>query len=113
MTALPDGLTEYFLERQRERNREVEMTYAAMNPRERRLVREAAVMGYVRGVMAGESNAALRKPGDWSSTPIPRDSAIVHLVIDSTFSFPESYPFMNRMNATAHRRADRAATPPQ
>lgn len=106
---IPSKMAAYFEQRRRERARDVEVTYAAMNPRERRLVREAAVMGYVRGAMAGETHVTLREPGRSRRTPIPKDSDIVREVIDATFAFPDLYPVMNRMKATAHRREARDA----
>jgi hypothetical protein len=57
----------------------------AMTPRERRLVRDAAVMGYVRGNMAG-------KCGDFT---IPPDVEILHEVVDACLAFPDLYPVTN------------------
>lgn len=51
---IDDMLVQYLAIRDQQRTERAEVTLSAMNPRERKLVREAAVMGYVRGAMAGE-----------------------------------------------------------
>ena len=56
---------------------------AGLTKREQQLVREAAVMGYVRGTMA-------------QSKEIPADSDVVALVIDCCLGFSDLYPAMSR-----------------
>jgi hypothetical protein len=83
MTTLPDDIVRYIAARDRQRDDRVNEILAALSERERRLVREAAVMGYVRGGMA----AAPGKQFD-----IPKDSAIVWIVIDACRAFSDLYP---------------------
>lgn len=95
------GLARYFAERERQRADDVRVTWDALSPVQQKLVREAAVMGYVRGSMAGEVAAhkgAFR-------TEIPADTAIVAEVISACLSMDDLYPTIRR----AHRRGLRRA----
>lgn len=74
-------LLRYLFGREEARRRQVHETLATLTPREARLVREAAVMGFVRGSMAGRAG----------QTDIPRDSDIVHEVVLGCSSMPEHY----------------------
>lgn len=85
---LPDGLLRYLAERDLRRAGRVEHTLAAMTVRERRLVREAAVMGYVQGVRA--------VPGGHNAT-IPPDSTILARVVGACLAFPDLYPVIGRI----------------
>jgi hypothetical protein len=69
-------------------------TLRGLTKHEQQLVREAAVMGYVRGTMA-------------HSEDIPADSDVLALVIDCCLGFPDLYPAMKR----ARRRCSAASTP--
>jgi hypothetical protein len=83
MTAeIPESLVAYLTARDRERNEQVDRKWAELTDRERRLVREAAVMGYVRGTFAagGES--------------VPKDSAVVRHIIACCQTFPDMYPLL-------------------
>lgn len=84
---IPAALVEHFAARAATRQREREALLAGMTERERLLVREAAIMGYVRGTMAGEIAVrdGLRR------TEIPKDSDILHEVLAGCLSFPEIY----------------------
>lgn len=86
-TAIPAAVVAYIAERDDWRGREVRRRWAALSPRERRLVREAAVMGYVQGVRA--------VPGSFD-VKIRPDREIVSMVIDACSSFPELYPTIYR-----------------
>lgn len=89
---LPAGLAEYFAQRQRQRLAAVNQALATLRPYERRLVREAAVMGYVRGAMAGRSRATLGKPRDGD---IPRsDAEMLVEVIDACIAMEDLYPYI-------------------
>lgn len=55
----------------------------ALTDRERALIKDAAVMGYVRGT--------LHPRGE----PVPKDGAIVTEVIDACLAFPDLYPAIN------------------
>lgn len=94
-----EQLVRYFNIRQEERSQRVESVVAALNPRERKLVREAAVMGYVRGTMAG---AVAGREG--AKPEIPPDSFVLREVVDACLSMPDLYPTFERMERTAMRR---------
>lgn len=91
MTTDPE-LLRYLAAQDQRRADDVEQTLAAMTERERGLVREAAVMGYVLG-------AAQNAPG----ARIPADSHITRLVVASCRSGPTLFPVMS---ALAHRDED-------
>lgn len=78
---IPSALVRYFAEREDQRAHRVEATLAAMTDRERALVGEAAVMGYVTGVWAGPHRAE-----------IPLDAAIVAEVINACLAKGDLYP---------------------
>ena len=96
------NLTSYLAARRDMEAERVESTLAAMNPRERKLVREAAVMGYVRGSMAGAVDARAGR-----ETVIPPDSQVLRHVTECCLSMPDLYPTFERMERTANRRAAR------
>jgi hypothetical protein len=77
---LPDQLVAYLAERDTQRANAVDATLACLTERERRLVREAAVMGYVQG---------RRHPKDADH---PKDTAVLHLVVDACLAAPDLYP---------------------
>ena len=83
MTELPEPLIRYFADRATQRARDVDTILAALTERERRLVREAAVMGYVRGRM---------HPADVDQ---PKDSAVLSEVVDACLAFPDKYPVIS------------------
>jgi hypothetical protein len=82
----------YFEKRQQMHADERAAVLRGLTKREQQLIREAAVMGYVRGTMA-------------HSKEIPADSEVLALVIDCCLNFPDLYPAMKR----ARRRGERAA----
>src|SRR5690348_2383937 len=83
--ALTDRLVLYFAERERQQAEDVAVALSRLNAREVRLVREAAVMGYVRGVMAG-------KAGD---DKIPGDVDVLAHVVSCCLSMPDLYPVIS------------------
>lgn len=86
---LPDMLVSYLTVRNRQRAEAVARTLTAMTEREQRLVREAAVMGYVRGALFGQAHN--RNAG------LPDDSAIVADVITACHSNADLYPVINSL----------------
>jgi hypothetical protein len=81
--ALPDFLTRYLEQRAAAHAAAARDVLTALTDRERALVKDAAVMGYVRGT--------LHPRGE----PVPKDSAIVTEVIDACLAFPDLYPAIN------------------
>jgi hypothetical protein len=91
--SMDDQLLAYFETRQQMRADDRNAVLRGLTKREQQLVREAAVMGYVRGTMA-------------QSKDIPGDSDVLALVIDCCLGFSDLYPAMTR----AQRRGWAAAT---
>lgn len=85
--AIAEGLVAYIAERDDWRAQQVRRRWSALSKREQRLVREAAVMGYVQGVRA--------VPGTYDFKIRP-DREIVSMVIDACSSFPDLYPTICR-----------------
>lgn len=81
--ALPDYLITYLEQRHHARAEAVEAFLDSLTDRERALVRDAAVMGYVRGRM---------HPQDEKH---PKDGAVLAEVIDACLAFPDLYPAVN------------------
>ena len=83
MTQLPADYVRYLAQRDAERHEATANAYAALTEREQRLVREAAVMGYVQGRRhpAGEDH--------------PKDSWVTQLVVQECLAFPDLYPVIN------------------
>ncbi|MFE1451965.1 hypothetical protein [Streptomyces olivaceoviridis] len=73
-------LDEYFAKRQAARAKRVRDFLDSLSPRERALVQEAAVMGYVRGSMHPRGEE------------IPLNADILADVINACFAFPDLYP---------------------
>lgn len=80
ITQADEFLIDYLTRRDAERADNAASAFAALTERERLLVREAAVMGYVRGTMAPKGEK------------IPKDSAITQEVVTACLSFPDLYP---------------------
>jgi hypothetical protein len=77
----------------------VTATVGSMRPREQKLVREAAIMGFVRGAMAG------RVAGQEGVKPeIPDGREILAEVVSACLSMPDLYPAFDRMERLAQRR---------
>lgn len=105
MTDLPSELVAYLTARDQQRVDRVRRALATLRPYERRLVREAAVMGYVRGAIAGRSRAALGEPRDGD---IPADSAILTEVILGCASMDDLHPYLADAANGRRRRITRA-----
>jgi hypothetical protein len=83
--ALMDRLVLYFSERERGRAQAVATALSRLNVREVRLFREAAVMGYVRGVIAGKVG----------TDKIPGDLDVLAHVVSCCLSMPDLYPVIS------------------
>ncbi|WP_326646631.1 hypothetical protein OG884_18555 [Streptosporangium sp. NBC_01755] len=81
-------LAGYLAAQDHRRDDRVNRALDALSDREKRLVREAAVMGYVQGAMAAN-------PG--KRPDIPKDSAIVWQVVDACRAFPDLYPVISAL----------------
>ena len=83
MTELPATLLTYLADRETARADRVQAFLKSLTPYERGLVHDAAVMGYVQGLMRDRSEG------------VPKDSQTMALVIDACFAFPDLYPTVN------------------
>jgi hypothetical protein len=107
MADLPEPLFAYLAARDAQRAEAVDAVLASLTERERRLVREAAVMGYVRG---------RRHPAGQDH---PKDSAVLAEVVDACLAAPDLYPVISGVRPCgecshpeyAHRGGDDPVTP--
>jgi len=77
---LPESLISYLAARDAQRANRVADFLASLTDRERGLVHDAAVMGYVQGLMRDREEGC------------PKDSQVMSLVVDACFAFPDLYP---------------------
>lgn len=98
-------LAHVFEVRQRQRSKAVNRALATLRPYERRLVHEAAGMGYVRGTMRGRIRAGLGEPRDGD---IPPDRDILFEVIASCVGMDNLYPYLAAASQGRRRRVTRA-----
>lgn len=94
-------LAAYLQRQDQKRADRVQATLATMTDRERRLVREVAVMAYVRGQIAGQCGE--EKP--------PPDSQVVSHVIACLHDMPDLYPTINALTKDAAASPDTEDTP--
>ena len=81
--ALPEALVTYLIDRDQQRAQAVDEFLAKLTPRERALVTQIAVMGYVQGQRHPEGER------------IPKNDPLLAQVIDACFAFPDLYPAIN------------------
>lgn len=82
-TELPEPLLAYFAQREQQRAAAVEAFLDSLTDYERGLVHDAAVMGYVQGLMRDRSEG------------VPKDSEVMALVVDACFAHSDLYPTVN------------------
>lgn len=80
---LPDYLVTYLAKRDTQRAVEVDAFLAKLTPRERGLFHDAAVMGYVQGLMRDRSDG------------VPKDSRVMAVVAEECLALPDLYPAVN------------------
>jgi hypothetical protein len=85
VTDLPEAMLAYFANRETERRNAVTAALAGLTDRERGLVRDAAVMGFVQGS---------RWRGDEDAFPL--DRPIVEGVIDACLHMRDLYPTLSQ-----------------
>lgn len=83
MAEIPEFLITYMQQRDAERADAVAAFLASLSERERGLFHDAAVMGYVQGLMRDRAEGC------------PKDSAVMRMVVDACFAFPDLYPAVN------------------
>ena len=80
---LPEPLIAYLADRDAQRADRVRDFLASLTDYERGLVHDAAVMGYVQGLMRDRSEG------------MPKDSQVMALVVDACLAMPDKYPTVN------------------
>jgi hypothetical protein len=85
MSEIDEDLMRYLAGRDELHAREISAALDRLTDRERTLVREAGVMGYVRGM--------LRVPGGFK-VAVPRDSAIVADVVGACIAMNDRFPLI-------------------
>lgn len=83
MTDLPAALITYFADREQQRADRVQAFLDSLTIHERGLFHDAAVMGYVQGLMRDREEGC------------PKDSRVMALVVDACLAFPDLYPTVN------------------
>jgi hypothetical protein len=83
-THLPEALAAYLTAQREAREQRTDRALAALTLRERYLIREASVMGYVQGAMSPRGEA------------IPPDSEVLRLVIAAALAMPDLYPHLSQ-----------------
>ena len=83
--ALPEQLITYLAMRDAQRAQAVDGFLANLTPRERALFHDAAVMGYVQGLMRDRSEGC------------PKDSLVMSVVADACLALPDLYPGVNQI----------------
>lgn len=83
-TAMANNLVGYLTARAQRREERVDAMLAAMTPREQRLVREAAVMGFVHGK-------------GFTGPEHPKDTPVMRGVLSACDAMPDLYPIMSSL----------------
>ena len=89
----PDWIVDYFADRVREQDSGVDRALNTMTVRERNILLEAAVMGFVRGTLASGRQVQ-----------VPSDSTIVTQVILACRANPDLYPVITAATDGRRRR---------
>lgn len=83
---LPEGMAAYLQARDQQRSARVAKMYESLTERERLLVKEAAVMGWVQGVRHHDAK-------------IPSDRDVVATVLDAASAFDDLYPTLANLGS--------------
>lgn len=75
---IPDALVAYFADREAARHNAAAEWFGTLTDRERALVKDAAVMGYVQGMRHHD-------------LPVPKDSVILARVVEACLSITDLY----------------------
>lgn len=86
MPEIPAELINYLAVRDRERAREIDEALERRTTDELVLMKEAAVMAYVQGMRAGMGR----------DVPIPKDWALLRMVVGACLAMPDLYPAIAR-----------------
>ncbi len=108
-TDLPPELLDYFATRQQQRADRANTALSVLSRYERRIVREAAGMGYVLGYRSGnlDGRDGLGGPLD-NERRIPGDSDILRSVLEHCDSTSDLYPYLGAACNGRRRRITKA-----
>ncbi len=107
-TDVMDVVAEVFAANAQRRADRVMVALSIWTRYERRLVKEAAVMGYVLGERAGRVSASgIRQQMGRKEPPFPTDARIVQTVIEHCDSTDDKFPFIAAACAGRRRRVTR------
>jgi len=83
VTDLPPDFVDYLAARDAQRADKVQAFLDSLTHRERALIHDAAVMGYIQGLERDRAEGC------------PKDSQVIRLVVDACFALPDKYPGVN------------------
>lgn len=86
MIKMSADLMGYLATREQQRQANITAALERLSDRERLLIREAAVMGYVQGRFSVAAS---------DGTPIPPDSQVLALVVDGCLAMGDRYPLIS------------------
>lgn len=98
---LPDFLVNYLVERDAQRANAVDAFLERLTPRERGLFHDAAVMGYVQGLMRNQTEGC------------PKDPRIMALVAAECLALPDLYPTVTAVAQQGTASACRTIAAPE
>ncbi len=101
---IDEGLLRYFAAREQQRNDRANTAWMLLRPYERRLVREAAVMGYVLGHQDGRIDERSHHTVAEMQARFPKDFDIVRQVLEHCDSTADLYPYLGAAANGQRRR---------
>lgn len=81
---LPQFLVDYVLKQDQKRADAISAVWSEFTEREQGLIKDAAVMGYVQGMM--QARAGLDWPGDWVAVPTVIGACLAHAAMYPTIT---------------------------
>lgn len=105
---ITSGLVRMFAANQERRASRANTAFELLRPYERRIVREAAVMGYVLGHGAGRLDGVQNRSQAEIQAGWPKDFAVLREVIEHCDSTSDLYPYLGAACDGRRRRVTKA-----